>query len=207
MSRLPRRPRQVTILPTRLALEQKTAALPANTAAPSDGFAVFADVFDRLGVPAGRRYASPAVCMFVLRKLLAHSEGPWHARAHDPFAVRALLRALNELRQAGITAGHVVASSASSALTAIVAVLAEYERTLDALGLFDDADREREAVLAVLRGHPGLAPLPNWARRSSARAPVRHLSSWEIFIRLAPLASSRCRLASGHANAARRSLS
>ena len=83
--------------------------------------------------------------------------GP-RASACDPRSVKAAQRALDELRSSGITAEHLRRAQLPATATALVSLLAQYGQALDAAGLFDDADRQRDAVLAVAQGRaPWLA--------------------------------------------------
>jgi hypothetical protein len=152
MPPLPERPRELSILPGRVALEQAAARLPPGEARTTDGLVLFEHLAARFGTPAGRRFAHPWTAALVLRDVLADCGAPWEPLACEPFAVRGVQRSVGELRAAGITAGHLAAPRKSAGLSALWRVLAGYEQALDHLGLFDDADRERHAVLAVLQG-------------------------------------------------------
>ncbi|MBN1961965.1 MAG: PD-(D/E)XK nuclease family protein [Deltaproteobacteria bacterium] len=150
-------------MPSRLAQAQKIAELAKDNAViTSDSVVVFADLFARLGTVIGRRYAAPIVCSLLLRRLFLESDGPWQGRANDPYAIDAFSHALNEIRAAGITTGHFAnynQKKISPELAAIIAVLTKYEQAFDEYNWFDDADKEREAILAVLRGHPYITNL------------------------------------------------
>lgn len=130
--------------------------LPGERAAALDSGVTFAELFASLAVPSGRRCLLPFEGFFLVRALLAARGDAAASRGHSPHEVADAVRALDELRGAGITAGHFAHvpphARLSSEAGAVVALLGAYERALAAGNLFDDADRQREAVLAVATG-------------------------------------------------------
>ncbi len=145
---LPPPPRELFVLPSHLALEQRGAA---RATATTDDLLGFDELFARARAASGRRYLSPLACRLLLRELIREHPSYGPSFAENPHAVLLAQRTLSELREAGITAAH----GERVELTPIFGLLGAYERALDERGLCDDADLERAAVLRSLR-----EPLP-----------------------------------------------
>lgn len=150
------RPTHLHVYWSQRALTHALAMSGATGCVQLEGHTTFADMFRVLGNPQqpGDTYASPLLGRLLVREAIACTEGPWRAHAHDPWTVKAIHRALGELRAAGVTSQH-LARVPSPPLAALMHVLAAYESALHAAHVYDDADRERAAVLAVIQG-----PLP-----------------------------------------------
>ncbi len=93
---------------------------------------------------------APLGSSLVLRSVLAHAEKPFATLVNDPWGLAALHRALIELRRAGITSRALGEGSPSVERTRLANVLALYEQGLAHAGVRDGADRDRDAVLAVI---------------------------------------------------------
>ncbi len=147
-------PRTLRVFPHRGAIDHGLALRPGDAVA-ADGLFTFETLFLALPPPAGRRYVLPLASQLLLRGLMAEAGGRLSRLATDPPSVRAHLAALKELRLAGISAGHL--RQGSPRLLELAGLLGAYERALDGLGFFDDADRQRAGVLAVAEGRGGPA--------------------------------------------------
>ncbi len=142
------------IFPSRAALEQALAAsLGAADVAVADGFVTFSGLADLLAGGA-RVAASSVMARFVVRQAMAKGPARYRALASDAVAVRGVHGALLELRSCGITSAVVerTPGEAPPELAELLAILKAYEDGLAAHQLVDDADKWREAVLAVARG-------------------------------------------------------
>lgn len=116
----------------------------------AEGFVTFSGLADLLA--GGARLAAGSVVIRMLMREVMRN-GPEHFRkfAHDPVAVRAVHGALLELRTCGLTASVLSKSKKklSAELGELIAILVAYEKMLEDKHLVDDADKWREAVLAV----------------------------------------------------------
>jgi len=151
MAGLPPHPEQLRVFPSRLAVDRWLRLEPGECSTLS-GVTTFGALLESLGSLGSSRYAPPLLCRVLLRTLLASSTGWMRDAARDPFAVRAVHRAVVELRQAGVTSGHLVGRSISPGLAALAGLLARYEGALGDASLADDADWQRSGVLATAEG-------------------------------------------------------
>ncbi|MBI3179066.1 MAG: hypothetical protein HYZ27_05355, partial [Deltaproteobacteria bacterium] len=120
-------------------------------AAFTNDLTTFPELLRGLGSLGGRRYASPLVARIVTRAVMLETPGWPRASAHDVYDVRAVQTAMAELRGAGISSER-LAGATSEALRTLCDLLARYEGALDAAGLADDADWERQGILAAAQG-------------------------------------------------------
>ncbi len=142
-------PEHLRIYPSRLAIAAAVRRCGRDAVFTADA-TTFAELLRSLGSLGGRRYASPLVAHIMTRAVMLDTPGWPQSAAHDAYDVRAVQRALAELRGAGITAERL--AGGSEALCTLAAMLAGYECALDAAGLADDADWERLGVLAAAQG-------------------------------------------------------
>ena len=150
---LPARATTLRIFPSRAALEHALVAAAGHSVFVAEGYVTFSGLADLLAGGA-RLAAGSVVIRMLVREVMRH--GPEHFRrfAHDPIAVRAVHGALLELRTCGLT-GAVLAKQTkklSAELGELVSVLLAYEKLLAEKKLVDDADKWRDAVLAVAKG-------------------------------------------------------
>lgn len=141
------------IFPSRAALEHALVEASKDGPVVAEGFVTFSGLADLLA--GGARLAAGNIVLRLLVREVMKS-GPEHFRAfaHDPIAVRTVHGALLELRTCGLT-GAVLAKSTkklSAELGELIAVLVAYENVLAEKGLVDDADKWRDAVLAIAKG-------------------------------------------------------
>ena len=151
MRAMPPLPSHLRIYPSRLAMDR--AATPAaKTCVVASDRTTFAALVDALGSPQDASYAEAYAGQLIVRAALWDLEGKQNLAATDPWSVRAVYQALMVLRRAGITAQHLRGKSAREDVQHLTRVLGDYERVLETGRLFDDADRARHAVYAVVRG-------------------------------------------------------
>ncbi len=151
---LPARTNTLRLFPSRAALEHALVRAAGGDALSAEGFVTFSGLADLLA--GGARLAAGSVVIRMLVREVMRN-GPEHFRkfAHDPIAVRAVHGALLELRTCGLT-GVVLGKSKkklSAELGELISVLTAYEKMLADKRLVDDADKWREAVLAVAQGN------------------------------------------------------
>jgi RecB family exonuclease/inactivated superfamily I helicase len=151
MSRLPSYPEHLRIFPSRLAADRNVRLGPGDCVTLS-GVTTFPALLESLATMGSGRYAPPLSCRVLLRELLVACDGWMAEAAHDVFAVRAVQRAVAEMREAGITAGHLNRHTLSPALADLTNLLARYESALASAGLADDADWQRRGVLGAAQG-------------------------------------------------------
>ena len=150
---LPARTTTLRVFPSRAALEHALVAAAGNDVLVAEGFVTFSGLADLLA--GGARLAAGSVVIRMQVRDVMRT-GPEHFRrfAHDPIAVRAVHGALLELRTGGLT-GSVLSKAKkklSAELVELIEVLVAYEKLLADKKLVDDADKWREAVLAVAKG-------------------------------------------------------
>ncbi len=150
---LPARTTTLRIFPSRAALEHALVDAAGADALVAEGFVTFSGLADLLAGGARLAAGSVVIRMLVREVML---RGPEHFQrfAHDPIAVRAVHGALLELRTCGLT-GSVLSKAKkklSGELDELVDVLIAYEALLAQKRLIDDADKWRDAVLAVAKG-------------------------------------------------------
>ena len=148
MSQLPDLPQSLSIFPTPLSLEQRTAR-PGQGSMVEDGV-TFAALWQLLGHHDQACSLPPLAARCLLRGLLLGSA--LETQGGDAWGVRTVHTALMELREAGITAQHLQAHVLSPELAAVAEVLARYEAQLAARGAYDAADVQRQAVLDAAMG-------------------------------------------------------
>lgn len=148
MSQLPGLPQSLTLYPTPLSLEQRTAAPGAGTLV--DDRMTFAGLWQLLAHHDDRRSLSPLSACGLVRALLPGSA--LEAHGADAWGVHMAHAALMELRLAGITARHLQRHELSPEVAAVAELLAQYEHRLAAERLYDEADVQRQAVFDVAQG-------------------------------------------------------
>ena len=158
MAGLPAYASTLRIFPSRAALEHALVA-EGRAALVADGFVTFQSLHDAI-VGAARVAAGHIAGRLLVRSVLLTGPARYRAFAADPLAVRAMHGALLELRAAGLSPKHVAKKrDDDTGINDLLSVLAAYEDGLAKHQLVDDADKQREAVLAVARGElpPSLA--------------------------------------------------
>jgi len=155
-------PDELHVYPSRLAADRAIELRPGDCVG-TQNFTTFGALLRSLGSLGGHRYAPPLVCQILCRSLMGSGSGWVRDAARDPFAVRAVHRAIVELRQAGITARHLPGERISANLKTVADLLSRYENALQRVSLADDADWERTGVLATSKG--AVAPTFSHLRR------------------------------------------
>lgn len=157
MAGLPAYASTLRVFPSRTALEHALAA-GAEDALVADGFVTFQSLVDAL-VGGSRVAAGNIAGRMLVRAVLAAGPPRYRDFVRDPVAVRAMHGALLELRTCGFTAKFASLGKSDPDLVDLLSVLASYEDGLARYQLVDDADKQRDAVLAVARGElpPSLA--------------------------------------------------
>lgn len=149
MPGLPRLPTTLRLFSSRLALEQSVRCAEGGAVA-TDSLLTFSSLTDLLGAGPGRSL-HPVAGRLLVRALLLRMPQPLRAMATEPSGVRSVHRALLELRSAGLVGERLRGVSGSPALRAIAELLVGYEAALAERGVADEADRQRQAVLAIAR--------------------------------------------------------
>lgn len=150
MAGLPAYASTLRIFPSRAALEHALQA-DGRDALVADGFVTFQSLVDSL-VGGARVAAGNVAGRMLVRAVLLAGPARYRAFAHDPVAVRAMHGALLELRTCGITTSVASRGKNDPALADLLSVVAAYEAGLVEHQLVDDADKQRDAVLAVAQG-------------------------------------------------------
>jgi RecB family exonuclease len=157
---LPPHPTTLRIHPSRMSADAASlVAAPAGKAAAAvptrattlEAEVTFDALVEALGSVPGWRFVDAVLGRLLVRHLLKAQGGRLGRAADDAYGIRAVHRALLELRQAGVLANQLGPAGASEALQELAALLGAYESALDDRRWFDAADRARQAVLAVIQ--------------------------------------------------------